>query len=683
MIPLSNVGAHVPARARRPLQRLGVVLLLLACAPPPAIAQTPSAEARITIDASRGDGAISPLLFGQFVEFMFEGVKRGLHAELLYDRGFEEAANAIGLPRNWGRYPDDRNDDSALSFRWDDSVAYPVRTDSLTGARTAHSLRVDAGDGVIERHGFFQPRIPVRAGVSYRAAVWMLSANYAGPVLLALEQDASGGRVYAEARIPRVEPGGWRRYEVVLDPSASDPLARFVVLLPGKGRVWVDQASLMPGDSAAGGVRRDVLERVRALRPAFIRWPGGNVAQDYHWQWGVGPRDQRPTWTNLSWKNEPEPGDFGTDELIAFSRAVGAEPSLTVNVQGRGGTPEEAAAWVEYCNGPATSHYGAMRAMHGHPEPFGVKYWEIGNEIWGDWVRGHSDAATYAHNYRRYVDAMRRADPTIRFIAVGDNDMAWNRTVLRAVGRDVDYLAIHHYFGFDSAQRDPAVLMARPLYYERFYRQVDSLARADVPERRIQLAINEYGLAVPERQQHGMDAALYGARMMQVFEGSRVAMSAISDLVNGWPGGMIQAGRNGVFVTPLYHANRMFAERLGQERLATTVDGSTFLAVVASRSTDRKRIYLKLVNTDPVRAIDTRIEIRGATPGPKAEWDLLAARSADARNSFATPDAIVPRRTTLRAGSAFTIRLPKRSVSVLSIDAGTSEWVNSGRRERR
>ena len=108
----------------------------------------------------------------------------------------------------------------------------------------------------------------------------------------------------------------------------------------------------MPQD----GVRADVFERVKALQPAFIRWPGGNVAQDYHWHWGIGPRDARPTWINLSWNNELEPGDFGTDEFIRFARAVGAEPSLTVNVEGRGATVEEAAAWVEVLQRPRHVH---------------------------------------------------------------------------------------------------------------------------------------------------------------------------------------------------------------------------------------------------------------------------------------------------------------------------------------
>ena len=83
-------------------------------------------------------------------------------------------------------------------------------------------------------------------------------------------------------------------------------------------------------------MRADVFDRIRALKPAFIRWPGGNVAQDYHWQWGVGARDQRPVWVNLSWRNELEPGDFGTDEFLAMTRRLGTLPTLTVNVEGRG-----------------------------------------------------------------------------------------------------------------------------------------------------------------------------------------------------------------------------------------------------------------------------------------------------------------------------------------------------------
>lgn len=659
---------------RRALGLVALVVVLVA-APRPAAAQG-AAAARLTIDLSRPEARVSPLLFGQFLEFMFEGIKGGLHAELLRDRGFEEAPNAIGLPRPWERYPDDRDDDYALAFRWDDSVAYPVRRDTLTGMGRGHALRVDVGEGVVERHGVYQPRIPVRGGVAYVASLWLRGGRYRGPVDVSLERDATGGRVYAEARIDSIG-NGWHRYTVVLRPAADDPLARFAVLFPGRGRVWLDQLSLMPGDSAPGGVRRDVYDRVRALKPAFIRWPGGNVAQDYHWRWGVGARDERPTWVNLSWKHEPEPSDFGTDEFVAFARSVGAEPSITVNVEGRGATPAEAAAWVEYCNGLATSRYGALRAANGHPAPYGVKLWELGNEIWGNWVRGHSDAATYARNFRRYHDAMVAVDPTIRFIAVGDNDMAWNRTVLRDAGRSIDYLAIHHYYGFDSTQRDLRHLMARPLAYGRFYAEVERLARELVPDHAVAVTIDEWGLALPEGREHGMDAALYGARLMNVFERASpfVAMSAVSDLVNGWPGGIIQASRGGVFVTPLYHANRMYATHLGRDRVHADVQGASFgvdsagvaqpaLDVVATRTGDT--VYVAVVNTDPARTVATHVAVRGAAVRADADWELLAEKGGDAsRNSFATPDAIAPRRLPLRAGASFVVRLPPRSISFL------------------
>jgi alpha-N-arabinofuranosidase len=641
----------------------------------PAASAAPG-QARIVVDAAHVEGRIDPRLYGHFLEFMYEGIKGGLSAELVRNRGFEEASNAIGLSRDWERYPDDRNDDYGLSFAWDAEVAYPVSAEHFEEKPVQHSLRVDVGGGIITRHGVHQPRVPVRAGVSYDGYLWLKTTGYEGRILVTLEQDVTGGQVYAEAEVRDVA-GDWKRYPFTLRPGESDSHARLALLFEGSGRVWVDQVSLLPGD-ARGGLRNDVESLVAALRPSFLRWPGGNVAQDYHWAWGVGPRDQRPLWANLAWKNEPEPGDIGTDEFVALCRRVGAAPSITVNVEGRGATAEEAAAWVEYCNGPASSKYGALRARNGHPEPYGVKYWELGNEIWGDWVRGHSDAATYARNYLRYHEAMRAVDPAIEFIAVGDNDMDWNRTVLRAAGDRIHQLAIHHYYGHKAMAGDSRNLMARPLHYERFYGEVRRLVEELAPGRGIRLNINEWGLDLPEARQHSIEAALYGARLMNVFERTSpfVALSAESDLVNGWPGGIIQASRHSVFVTPLYHLNVLYNRHLGRDRLATRVDGPTFdtskegtgvpvLDVVASRSEDGSRIVLKVVNTDPASAISTRVELRGVAVASEAEWQVLTAPSLETHNSFATPDAIRPRPETLAAGRSFDVSLPPRSVSVI------------------
>ena len=147
------------------------------------------------------------------------------------------------------------------------------------------------------------------------------------------------------------------------------------------------------------------------------------------------------------------------------------------------------------------------RAM-GIPSRTASKYWEIGNEIWGDWVRGHSDAATYARNLARYIAAMRAVDPSIKVIAVGDNDMDWNRTVARSTER-FDYLAVHHYYSQRDMDGDLRNLVARPLHYERWYGEVDAMLRDVVPGDRPQLAINEWGLDIPESQQHSILGALY------------------------------------------------------------------------------------------------------------------------------------------------------------------------------
>ena len=632
------------------------------------VAQT-TQRASITIDARKVENHISPLLYGQFLEFMYEGIKGGLYAELIRNRSFEEPPNVIGLSRNWERYPDDRNDDYALTFQWDDQFAYPQQ-------RKEHSLRVEAGDGVIERHGIFQPRVPVRSGLEYRGYVWLRTADYDGQITVALEIDSDQGDVYAAANVARIARGDWRKYEFSLRPTRSDPLARFAILFPGRGTVWIDQVSLMPADAAPGGVRRDVFDKIKSLKSAFIRWPGGNVAQDYHWMWAIGPRDERVTWTNLSWKNEPEPSDFGTDEFVMFARALGTEPSITVNVEGRGATAEEAAAWVEYCNGPATSKYGAMRAANGHPAPFGVKYWEVGNEIWGDWVRGHSDAQTYARNYNRYALAMRAVDPSIKLIAVGDNDMNWNRTVLREAGRYIDYLAIHHYYGRREMRGDALNLMARPLFFERFYAQVEQLLREHGFAGRIKLAINEWGLDLPSERQYSMESALYGARLMNVFErsGEIVEMSAVSDLVNGWPGGIIQAGRHGVFVSPLYFVNQLYAEHRGDQLLATIVNSPTFntsgegtnisyLDAVASRT--NKKIFIKAVNTSRTNDLLTTINIAGATTTARAEVKTLTAPSLAISNNFSRPHAVSIQTKTLPSGGKFVVTLPKHSVSII------------------
>ena len=644
-----------------------------------ASAQT-NLSASLTIDASKVDNVLSPTLYGQFAEFMFEDIKGGLYAELLRDRGFDEAPNALGLPRYWERDPDDRNDDADLKFSWDATVYPPVHSDPNT-LPAHHSLQIAIAHDNGERHGIHQGLIPLRSGVEYRGYLWLKTADYEGSITVALEADETGGERYASALLTKIDAGDdWKQYRFTLTPLKSDPLAKIAILLNGHGHLWLDQVSLLPGDSE-GGVRHDVEQKIAALHPAFIRWPGGNVAQDYHWQWGIGPRDQRPVWINASWRNELEPSDFGTDEFIQFARRVGAEPSITVNVEGRGATADEAAAWVEYCNGSPASKYGAIRAANGNSQPFHVKFWEVGNEIWGDWVRGHSNAATYANNLKRYIEKMKAVDPSIKIIASGDNNLDWNRTVLTIAGKNIDYLAVHHYYGAREMNGDIHNLSAHPLHYEAFYHQMQQMIHELVPGRDIKLAINEWNTSLPLPRQHSMESALYAARLMNVFErsGDLVQMTAVSDMVNGWNGGIVQASRHAVFITPTYLVNQLYASHLGRERLSSTLESPAFdsslegkavptVDAVVSRSSDGRQLFVKAVNTDPKKAVITKVSLKGVSVSNKAKIEILNGDSFTTSNDFSHPESVSVSVHPIEAGQTFTITLPEHSVSVITLE---------------
>ena len=160
--------------------------------------------------------------------------------------------------------------------------------------------------------------------------------------------------------------------------------------------------------------------------------------------------------------------------------------------------------------------------------------------------------------------------------------------------------------------------------------------------------------------------------------GAIVGMSAVSDLVNGWPGGIIQASRDGLFVTPTYLVNRLYATHLGTERLATRIEGPTVstsreganvpvVDIVASRSADGKSIFLKAVNTDLERPVSARVTVRAARVSSRAQVERVMADSLDAATSFKTPDAVRVTQASIPAAASFSLELPRHSVSIVTL----------------
>lgn len=191
------------------------------------------------------------------------------------------------------------------------------------------------------------------------------------------------------------------------------------------------------------GFREDVCAAIKESGASTLRYPGGNFVSNYHWEDGIGPKENRPKVYDYAWLTEDN-NRMGTVEFIELCRKVGAEPYICVNMGS--GTAEEAMHWVEFCNGKGNTKYAAMRKALGYEEPFNVKYWGLGNEMYGDWQFASCSAEDYAKKAKDFAKAMKWVDPSISLVAAGfDIDSDWNRIVAGKLNKLIDHIAIHHY----------------------------------------------------------------------------------------------------------------------------------------------------------------------------------------------------------------------------------------------
>ncbi len=198
------------------------------------------------------------------------------------------------------------------------------------------------------------------------------------------------------------------------------------------------------------GLRKDVLAALRALDFRSMRYPGGNFLSGYRWEDGIGPKDQRPRRRELAWQSI-ETNQFGTDEFLQFCSEINTEPMLGVNL-GTGGI-QDAANLVEYCNAPTGTHYSDLRAEYGQRNPYGVRYWCLGNEMDGPWQIGHLDAVEYGKKAREAAKLMRWHDDSIELVLCGSSSSQmptypeWDRVALEFCWEKVNYHSMHYYAG--------------------------------------------------------------------------------------------------------------------------------------------------------------------------------------------------------------------------------------------
>lgn len=437
--------------------------------------------------------------------------------------------------------------------------------------------------------------------------------------------------------------------------------------------------------------RPEVLEATRALGPSMIRW-GGCFASYYRWREAVGPMDERVPMLNLCWDGIFQ-NQVGTREFIAFCRAVGAEPLLTVNMESDGrmhwaypaegidrfGCSDEAADWVRYCND--ADH--PERRAHGDEAPFGVRYWQIGNETSYD-TRGY-DVEKTAQVTRDFALKMREADPSIRLIAWGDD--GWTPRVLEHAGDAIDMVAFHHHFDSglpDSPLRDnvyredPDRTWAHLMHAHRSLDEHIRRMRRDLGDHPHKLAMTEGHFALAGRDRCDVlstwAAGVAYARCLnvQARHGDVLEIATMADFCgNRWQVNAL------MIPTPMRETSRPYLQPVGQVMALFGAHRGTHSCAVEApepldvcASADDDHLYLHVVNSSLHEAQRLALKIDGQAVRRARVVEIAADPWFEVTEL--APEAFAPTERTLDGEDW---QVPAASVSVVIVERGQLDTI--------
>ncbi len=665
-----------PNRLAAKLPSLLIVALTTAF---PVLSQAqPANPAVIQIKADQVTGSVSPTLYGLMTEEINYSYEGGLYAELIRNRSFKE--NATNTP-HWQLVQDDG---AAGSMSLD-------TTDPLNDAQGV-SLKLDVAKATsktragVANDGFWG--IPVRPRTHYHASFYARSGNgFSGPLTVAIVNTRSAS-VVASAQVRRLSDK-WQKYEVTLTTGKVPPSRdnRLLITAGHPGTVWLSLVSLFPPTyhDRPNGNRADIMQLLADMKPAFLRFPGGNylegntIATRFNWKNTIGPISERPGHPNDAWHYWSSDG-MGLLEFLGWCEDLHMQPVLAVyagySLKGEHVTPgpdlepyvKDALDEIEYVAGDASTVWGARRAKDGHPAPFPLQYVEIGNEDWFD------RSGSYNDRFAQIYDAIKARYPALQLIAT-----------TKVNSRKPDLLDDHFYRSSMQMQSDTH-------HYDQADRSGPKIFVGEWATRE--------GAPTPN-----MNAALGDAAWMTGMERNSdlVVMSCYAPLfVNVNPGGMqwrtdlIGYDTLSSYGSPAYYAQKMFNLNHGDKVLAASSENLPTrewqpppprrrtgdppgpattpkqqvptLFFDATRDSGTGAIYLKLVNSagtiQPVR-----VEINGLKNiEAKGEAVVMSANAPEDTNSITEPAKIVPVSTKVDGLCAdFTRDLPAYSITILKI----------------
>jgi len=429
--------------------------------------------------------------------------------------------------------------------------------------------------------------------------------------------------------------------------------------------------------SEANGFRKDVIEEIRGLGVPIIRYPGGNFVSGYNWLDGVGPKQERPRVLDKAW-NSINTNQFGTNEFMMWCKAVGTQPLMGLNLGT--GTPEQAAALVEYCNVEKGTRWSDLRRKHGIAEPYNVEHWCLGNEMDGPWQIGHLTATEYGLKAADAARQMRDVDPSLKLVACGSSGpfmatyLEWDREVLEQCYEYVDALSLHRYLGnAEETGGDSSKYLAMNLTMDR--QIAETVAVCDLVRghkrspKKLWLSFDEWnvwyrartGDAVNGHEQEAPhlleeiynleDALLVGGIINTLLRNAdRVKLACLAQLVNVIA--PIMTNANGLFRQTIYYPYSWALRMARGSVLNLLLESPTYeiagigsvpyLDVTGTSSAENGNVTLFILNRDLAKSHEIDVLWQDAQPARVLNATVLTGSDLKAFNGFDAPRRVVP-----------------------------------------
>ena len=622
---------------------------------------------QVTLQAEKTGAPINPFIYGQFIEHLGRCIYGGIWAEMLEDRKFYFPVTPEYRPY---RSLEDSPFPVVGASPWEivgppESVVMQAE-DSFVGE---HTPLVSAGSG-IRQHD-----LGVVQGNRYEGHIWLRAPRGPAAATVALAwAEGSDGR---QSVVIEEVGSEYRQYPLRFTAGASTDKALLEITAQG-APLLVGTVSLMPADHVAG-MRADTLALLRQLGGTMYRWPGGNFVSGYDWRDGIGDRDRRPPRMNPAWTGV-EHNDFGLDEFLAFCRHVDSEPVITVNTGF--GDHYSARQQVEYANGSADTIGGRWRVENGNPEPYGVKYWCVGNEMWGAWQLGFMQLSHYTQKHNLVATAMLQADPDLKLVGSGalgrinrqhdpNEKRGWSRGMLEECSSRMDYIAEHFYCGrrADDVPGHVAQLADAVRQKAEGHRRLQT-ELGMLPDRMMPIAMTEwnywhrpyvygelgcvYDLA---------DALGVAAGLHEYFRHSEIMqMAHYAQTVNVI--GCIKTTKTEAFFSTTALPLMLYRREFGS--IPVQVSGNHTLVgldVAAAWTADRRALTVALVN--PLAEPKTiAVAVEGAQPGSKGTAWTIAGDEPTLFNEAGEPRVRIVEKPVSFDGR---IEVPRYSVTLLRL----------------